>query len=61
MFEKKGRVRLTATALYLTLALTACGVCDGAQAGGGTDAANRPVQAVSVDTIAEMPEYEEIP
>ena len=61
MFKKKYRVRITAAALYLTLVLTACGAYDGGQAGSSGDIANPSVQTVSVDTVAEVPEYDGVP
>lgn len=61
MFKKEYRVRITAAALYLSLALTACGAYGGAQADSGGEDADSSVQAVSVDTVAEVPEYDGAP
>lgn len=61
MFKKEYRVRITAAALYLSLTLTACGVYGGAQAGSGGEDEDSSVQAASVDTVAEVPEYDGAP
>ena len=61
MFKKEYRVRITAAALYLSLTLTACGAYGGAQANSGGEDADSSVQAVSVDTVAEVPEYDGAP
>ena len=61
MFKKEYRVRITAAALYLSLTLTACGAYGGAQADSGWEDADSSVQAVSVDTVAEVPEYDGAP
>ena len=61
MFKKEYRVRITAAALYLSLTLTACGAYGGAQADSGGETADSSVQAVSVDTVAEVPEYDGAP
>ena len=61
MFKKEYRVRITAAALYLSLTLTACGAYGGAQASSGGEDADPSVQAVSVDTVAEVPEYDGAP
>ena len=61
MFKKEYRVRITAAALYLSLTLTACGAYGGAQADSGWEDADSSVQAGSVDTVAEVPEYDGAP
>ncbi len=61
MFKKKYRVRITAAALCLTLTLTACGAYGGAQGDSGADASDSSVQALSIDTVAEVPEYDGAP
>lgn len=60
MLNKRYRVRITAAALYFSLMLTACGAYEGGQAG-GAQADNLAAQAVSVDTVAEVPEYDGVP
>lgn len=57
MFKKKHTAWIAAAALYLSAALTACGAYDGAQADSGADIEAPVVQTVSVDTVAEVPEY----
>ena len=60
MLYKKYRIWPAAAVLWLSAALTACGAADGTWAGtaGVPDPA---VQAESVDTIAEVPEYDGVP
>lgn len=61
IFKKMRGVRIAAAVLYLSLALTACGAYDGAQAGSEADAAYPSIQAVSVDAVTEVPEYDGAP
>lgn len=60
MFRKKYRIWSAAAIFCLSAALTACGAFDGtlAVSAGAQDTA---VQPESVDTIAEVPEYDGIP
>lgn len=60
MFRKKYRIWSAAAIFCLSAALTACSAFDGTQAvsAGAQDTA---VQPESVDTIAEVPEYDGIP
>ena len=60
MFDKKYRVWTAGAVLCLSAALTACGAADGTWTGtaGVPDPA---IQAESVDTIAEVPEYDGVP
>lgn len=60
MLHKKYRIRDAAALFCLSAALTACGAADGTRTG-AADAADPALQAESVDTIAEVPEYEGMP
>lgn len=60
MLHKKYRIRSAAAVFCLSAALTACGTADGTWPG-TAEAADPAVQAESVDTIAEVPEYEGVP
>lgn len=60
MFRKKYRIWSAAAIFCLSAALTACGAFGGTQAV-SADAPDTAVQPESVDTIAEVPEYDGIP
>lgn len=60
MFHTKYRIWSAAVLIYLAAALTACGSTDGTWTG-RTGEAGPDVRAESVDTIAEVPEYADIP
>lgn len=60
MLHKKYRIRSAAAVFCLSAALTACGTADGTWPG-TAEGADPAVQAESVDTIAEVPEYEGVP
>ena len=60
MFHTKYKIWSAAVLIYLAAALTACGSTDGTWTG-RTGEAGPDVRAESVDTIAEVPEYEGMP
>lgn len=60
MFHTKYKIWSAAVLIYLAAALTACGSTDGTWTG-RTGEAGPDVRAESVDTIAEVPEYADIP